>query len=662
MNTEQPTELSVEIPLPHGRGSDTGVRWTPHPLVDSYPEFRRLSDDEFSEMAEACGVDAAFAYFKARERRIDDSQRDPFRHEFPLPHWEDLEKTVLSRTVTFVPGGNNPGKSRWAASFVMRVFLKRVSWEECAPDGKVKILMLAQDDGASKMFQQDKVYAQLPVQWRRLNEATKKPTGFGKNINYSDKNGFTEATVVAPKPFKAQIWWRTVAQYVKEPQSFEGPDYDLAVIDEGCPLPLFNTLRGRVAKRGGKIIYLLTCVNGYDQTMGQGLQGARLVEQLDMRTRWRRNIETGDPERYLDTEVVYPELKLNECQTEHLEKMGLKPGHMPYKMHPMNPEWAVVFMWNIWNPFQPRAKWNPKMPAQMDSCVGDPKWRVLVKMFGWIEKMGQLAIGNFNPEIHVARGRMREELDKMVRDGVCTVYSSDDPETARSHVVLWQATFPPSKAWPRGLKYLFDESPRMREGEWVNSNGERGEGQFVYKGTGANWYKRYLRGEREREWNICDELCPVEQCRPIIARRNGDPRGFASAESTATGTRNLYELYQEDHTDENPLCAPMVFTPAKIHRSSSLDIDGLINLFRIDEKKYRQDGGFTAENCPARLVSERCENYIQCALNYTLTDLGKSDEDNPYRDFIDADRYLNSMDTPYIDVEGSQVSGGGAMA
>lgn len=84
-------------------------------------------------------------------------------------------------------------------------------------------------------------------------------------------------------------------------------------------------------------------------------------------------------------------------------------------------------------------------------------------------------------------------------------------------------------------------------------------------------------------------------------------------------------------------------------------------MFRFDEDRYRKEGGFTAENTPARLVSERCENWIACALNYTLTDLGKADEDNPSRDFIDSDRYLNSSETPHIDIEGSQVNGGGSM-
>jgi hypothetical protein len=667
------------LPIASQRGEGEKVKWTEHPLVDALPEFRKLSDEEFADLAAVCGPEAALAYHAAREKRIADAERDPYRWEFPLWHWPDLEAEVLRHIVTFVPGGNNPGKSRWAASFAVRVLTRRVQWDGLGPDGRVKVLMIAQDDGASKMFQQDKVYAQLPCEWRKMNEQGKKPQGFAKSINYSDRMGFTENCMVLPRPLRGSVWFKTVAQYTREPQSFEGPDYDLVIIDEGCPLGLFRALLSRVAKRGGKIVYLLTCVHGYDQTMGQGLQGAKLVQSLPMRWRWG-NGDGGTPSLpgggFIDEAVRYPELKLKEHQSDMLKRMGCPAGEMPYKMQPMNPHWRVVFMWNVWNPFQPPARWgkevhspqptvrgqrwwgNGTLPAQMDACVGDPRWKVLVKMFGWVERMGQLAIGNFNPEVHVVRGEAREKLDQMIRDGKATIYMASDPETQRSHAILWQATFGPCPQWPKGLKFLFDESPRMNEGEWVNANGERGEGQYAYKATGANWYKKYIRA-REEEWGICDLIAPVTGCRECVMARRGDPRGFATEESTAAGVRSMFNLYEEDHSDEDPMCGPMVFEPAKIRRASSLDIDGLIDLFRYDEERYRKEGGFTAENTPARLVSERCENWIRCALNYTLTDLGKADEDNPNRDFIDADRYLNSGETPFIDMDAAEVVGGG---
>lgn len=396
----------------------------------------------------------------------------------------------------------------------------------------------------------------------------------------------------------------------------------------------------------------------------------------------------------INPSIVFPELKLGEHQTDLLKRIGCPPGHMPYMMQPLNPNWGVVFMWNTFNPFQPRGQWVPApsgagnaapaaenakaqnqvasrywgnghMPAMFDACVGQPRWKVLVMLFGWIEKVGQLALGNFNPEVHIVRGEKREMLDQMVRDGKATVYMSSDPETQRSHAILWQATFPPCPAWPKGLKYLFDESPRSNEGEWVNANGERGEGQYVYKATGSNWYKRYIR-QREQEWGIKDLIAaaagPADTAalQPCVICRRGDPRGFATEESTATGTRSLFELYLEDHSQEHPHCFPMVFQPAKIRRASSLDIDILIDLFRYDEDRAMREGGLTAENTPQRLISERCENYIRCALNYTLTDLGKADEDNPHRDFIDADRYLNSGDTPFIDPHRGALDEGGS--
>ena len=667
----------------------SGLMWSPHPLIDADPNYRKLSDDEFALLAEQCGEDSALEYFRSREKRIEDSFRDPFKYEFPLPHWADVEDMVCRKTLTFIPGGNNPGKSWWSGSLVMRFLLRRFTWDGLGA-GKLKVLMIAQDDDASKMFQQPAVYAHFPLEWRIANEAGKKPAGFSKCINYSDKNGFTEgAFVLPPGGPKGQCWFKTVAQYTREPKSFEGPAYDLVIIDEGCPLPLLEALLGRAAKVGGRVIYLLTCVHGYDQAMGRGLEGARVIKSLPMQWQFGNiqhstfNTEQPAPKTGgINPQIVFPELKLGEHQTDLLKRLGVPAGHMPYMMQPVNPNWGVIFMWNFWNPFQPPGKWVPPgrqplvvpkhaqhwgevpgaLPSLFDSCVGQAKWRVIVKIFGWVEKVGQLAVGNFNPSVHIVRDEQREALDKLVREGKCTVYMSDDPETQRSHAILWQATL------PSGQKYVFDESPRGSEGEWVNGNGDRGEGQYAYSAVGANFYKRHIRG-REREWNIKDQLesevgldpgghrPPLHPC---VMLRRGDPRGFATEESTATGTRSMFELYLEDHSAEHPDCGPMVFMPAKLRRSSSLDLDNIINLLRYDQERYEREGSFSAENRPMLLVSERCENLIHCILNYTLTDLGRSDEDNPFRDFIDSWRYLNSGETPYVDLEKPLLVGGGS--
>lgn len=659
--------------------------WTEHPLIDALPQFRKLSDEQFAALAGSVGPAAALEYFKAREKRIAEAARDPFRHEFPLAHWADVEHLVQQRQVVFVPGGNNPGKSWWAGSLGMRFLTRRFGWEGQST-GKLRVLYVAQDEDASAMFQQPAVYAHFPVEWRNTNESQKKPPGFAKLINYGEKNGFTEGSFVLPKPLKGQCWFKTVAQYTRDPKSFEGPAYDLVIVDEGCPLPLFNSLLGRVSKLGGRLIYLLTCVNGYDPTMGQGLEGATLTKTLPMRWDFTQGIE--------NFAFVFPELRLQEHQSEYLKRLGCPVGHMPYLMQPLNPNWGVIFMWNTFNPFQPPGKWvanvkppmntdetqiknhsvcrlistpwQGKMPAMFDAAVGKPRWKVLVMLFGWIERVGQLAIGNFNPEVHVVRGERREALDAMIRDGKATVYTGSDPETARSHAILWLAVFPPSPTYPKGLKYLFDESPRRDEGEWVNAAGERGDGQYVYRATGSNWYKKYIR-DRERDWNICDLVSdkfsltppPATVWRRVVSRR-GDPRGFATEESTATGTRSLFNLYLENHAADHPDLGPMIFEPARVRAASTLDLDIIIDLLKYDEDKAASEGGVSAENCPQLLISDRCENFIRCALNYTLTDTGKGDAENPNKDFIDAARYLLSMDTPWVDVESAGESGGGA--
>ena len=368
----------------------------------------------------------------------------------------------------------------------------------------------------------------------------------------------------------------------------------------------------------------------------------------------------------INREIVFPELRVGEHQTEYLKRIGCPAGHLPTVMQPLNPHWRVMFMWNQWNPFQPRGKWNPQLPAMFDACVGQPRWKVLVMLFGWTERIGQLALGNFNPEVHVMRGAAREALDAQIRAGEATIYMADDPETQRSHALLWLAVF------RSGMCYLFDESPRANEGPWVNVNGEAGEGQFVYARTGANWYKGYIR-QREREWGIAEvnrmnlrtQPPPAgEVVHERLVQRRGDPRGFATEESTATGTRSMFDLFREDHSDPKEGghgdWYPMLFLPAKVRRATSLDLDIIIDLLKYDEDRAMREGGLSAENTPRLFVSERCENFIRCALNYALSETGKADESNPWRDFIDAARYLFSMGTPFIEADGKGVgySGG----
>lgn len=395
----------------------------------------------------------------------------------------------------------------------------------------------------------------------------------------------------------------------------------------------------------------------------------------------------------INVRLGFPELKLAEHQTDLLKKLGCPAGHMPYLMQPVNPHYGICFTWCHWNPFQPKGKWAPSgaaiaagaagnieqrmakagywggeagFPALFESCAGQSKWKVLVKLFGWTERIARTAIGNFNPQVHIVPHDKVVEWMKRKR---WTSYLKADPHVSRSYAMTWHFVD------EDGIGCTFDESPLVAEGDWVNSSGEAGEGQYIYGGRGTNFYKKYIR-EREREHG-----------RPAF-RRFGDPRAFATQAAAAEGGTSLFDLYMEDgrpehlqnleidpsrpvlmknistgyqdpvfHTAAHDL-APMYFEPAKIRASVKLDLSAFGSLLDYDTEQP-----VTVENQPKHYVSDRCQNFIRSLLNYQLPeDGGPVDSGNVWKDFIDAGaRYGFGEPTGYFDETASQVSGGGSM-
>lgn len=385
----------------------------------------------------------------------------------------------------------------------------------------------------------------------------------------------------------------------------------------------------------------------------------------------------------INPEIAFPELRIDRVQTPYLKQIGCPVGHMPYLMQPLDPNKGVWFPWCHWNPFQPVGRWAPggaantgarsagdalpaapsgygrhasgwQAPAMFDGLVGMPSWKVLVRVFGWVEKMRRLAIGNFNPQVHIIP---HERIARKLAEGKLTTAMGDDPETQRSHFLIWRGVD------EDGLNYIFDECPTIDEGEWVNASGERGEGQRVYAGVGSNFYKRLIR-ERER----------THGTEPVL--RLGDPRGFATEESTENGTRNMFELFDTDGSNGDPDEDAMHFEPAKIRKATTLDLDNLITLLQFDFEKAQRDAAAMAppeqgeerpafilsvENRPRLYVSDRCQNFIKAVMNYHLPETARASDDgnNPWKDPIDAARYVFSVPLEYVDQAKPRVRGGG---
>lgn len=263
--------------------------WTEHPLIDEIEggRYRKLSDAEV-QAGLAHGtltVGVLEEYFVQREKRIEKAKADPLRHGFELPHWADFRELVKNRIEVLVPGGNNSAKSWLFGKLAVEVMTRRFTWEGL-PGAGIRVLMVSQDDTASKMFQQPAVYAHLPVEMRNYNQGATKKRRWDMKINYTDTGGFTEGVFSLPSPFRSVCHFMTVAQWIDNPRKFEGPAFHLVLVDEGCPRPMWETLRVRARKVGGHMVYGLTCVDGYDEVMGDALDGARLVKTLPMQHSW----------------------------------------------------------------------------------------------------------------------------------------------------------------------------------------------------------------------------------------------------------------------------------------------------------------------------------------------------------------------------------------
>lgn len=584
--------------------AQTKPLFTPHPLWDR--EWPPLTTAQIQTLlAQPNGQEELIAYVEGHERRLVEEQADPLRKGFDLPHWKAVRHLFEQKDETYCLGANGSAKTELGGKLVSELL--------CSIRGK-RVLCVAQNDDASRDYQQKAVYKYLPVAARSWNGQSRKRRGIITKINWSQGGGFTEGTFVLPNA--SQCFFKTVAQYLRDPISFEGPAYDLVWIDEGAPLGLVDTLRVRAGKSAGKFLLTFTAVHGYDATCGSVLEGARVIKSLPMNWDWMHGAEGGE-----NPAVSFPELRMNEVQVK-----GCPPGHMPFLVQPLDFAKGVVFTWTHWNPFLPRGKWNPLLPAIFDKCVGRAKWQVRVRLFGWVEKMTGCQIANFNPQVHVIP---HERIEALLKAGKLTTYMADDPGTTKSSFLCWKGVD------QDGNEYIFDESPRADEGEWVSADGAAGEGQQVYAGVGSNWYKRHIR-EREKQHGREAE------------KRFGDPRAFATAAAAAEGGTNLFELYAQDGEDGSAETAGMLFAPARIRQTVNLDLDNIVTKLAYDTQKP-----VTVENQPHLYVSDRCQNTIRAWLNWD----GKPD--SPWKDPVDASRYLFCEPTPFMDPDVPMVSGGG---
>jgi len=211
-----------------------------------------------------------------------------------------------------------------------------------------------------------------------------------------------------------------------------------------------------------------------------------------------------------------------------------------------------------------------------------------------------------------------------------------------------------------GRKFVFDESPRREEGEWVTLKGQRGDGQKVYAGKGTDWYKAHFR-EREAEHKTgpaetqkgrkgeqagtatgASPSRPPLQGEESVVLRTGDPRAFATQAAAKEGGMSLMELFAQGED-------AMYFEPAPVRATIAADCEIINSWLAYDDARP-----ISVENEPKLYISERCQNLIQCLLNWS----SQGGLENVWKDGVDALRYLAVIDPQYQDPKAPEVVGG----
>lgn len=602
----------------------------PHPML-AMPDAAQMARD----LASPATAQELLSFLDSRAQSIRAEEHDAFRHGFEFPCWADARRLLAEKDEVFALGANGSGKTELAGKVMVEAMLK----------GGARVLGVTRTEELSKAFQQAAVFKYLPIEIRQLAQRGLKRDHVSK-INYSQADGFANKTFVLPpqKPGGrgSQCWFKTVQQWVQDQDAFEGPEYDLVVIDEPVPLALLETLRYRVGKRGGKLLVLFTAKNGYDAVCAQALTGARLVKSFPLNYNWGRVAPAGQlgkeniPTVFTglqDAVLEIPELRLDEEQVKNCPI-----GHMPYILQPLNERQAVICFWTQWNWYLPDLR------AMFSKCVRQPKHKVRVRLFGWVEKIAGSPFPMFNPNVHVVP---HERIEKMLKGGELTVNNGCDPATARSYFLLWNGTD------YLGRHFIVDESPRSTDGEWVTADGERGDGQYLFAGKGVDWYKAHIR-RREREmFNVVkDEADPRPEWQRSSYSRVGDPRAFATEAASKEGGKSLMELFADvdPKAAGNPDLARMDFEPARVGRRIGVEIEKINDLLAYDDTKP-----ISVENEPHLYISDRCVNLITALVNWN-EDQG---DDSPFKDPIDTLRYLFAKEMRFIDPSGRVKTRGG---
>lgn len=406
--------------------------------LTKHPVLKLPTLDEMRLLAEKHGTEKLREILQMREEKIKMEFEDPFRHGYEPTHWKDADALFDDKTELCILGGNRAGKTEWAAKKVIKTLMEKPG---------ARVWCLHTTTMSSIQMQQNVIWKYMPKEFRGLkkNKVT--------NIQYSQKNGFSDNTFILPNT--SQCFFMN---YSQDRDVIEGGEVDLVWCDELVPLDWIETLRYRIVTRGGKLLVTFTPINGYSPVVKEYVSGCKII-----------NTKVSD---LLDQNIVH----VNGC----------KAGHMPYiaSCHGKKSA-AVMFFHSILNPYNPYE--NLKKTLQ-----GKTNYEIKIRAYGWAESLAGAQLPRFC-DAHIV------EPSSIPEEG--TNYMVADPAGARNWFIIW------ARKTEDGKLYVYREWPGIEYGEWAlpgeKPDGKRGLAQGNGSGRGIDEYKNiFLESEDGEEIEV----------------------------------------------------------------------------------------------------------------------------------------------------------------
>jgi hypothetical protein len=369
---------------------------------------------------------------------------------------------------------------------------------------------------------------------------------------------------------------------------------------------LLETLRHRNSTRNGKLLVSFNPKNGYTVSVGQYLEGARII--LDR------------PARFVPTSETWVH--------------GCRPGHMPFVLKCHKPGRWVVVAFRELNPFNDMAR-------LANDAAGETMAGLKLHFYGWPERLVGVAFPRFNDSVHVIP---HEAVPTEGSD-----YVVIDPAGDRNWFILWL------RVDPLGRIFVWQEYPDSTYGEWAvpgkRPDGARGPAQTADGGKGLAEYKRLLCQGSGWTRDAATGRWSPDKGRPIV-EFIGDPRAFEAPVPGQEEETNLRNLMLEEQRDRQGVVTGPSIDLVAAPSCGVEEGKTLIN----DALAYNPDLPVNVLNAPRLYISERCRNLIYCLKTWT----GLDGEKGAAKDPIDALKYALKRGVEYLDPKRSRVRGGGS--